>query len=94
MDDGAIMDMDTIEINGTNASSYAVFTNATTSANFSSENSLQLMDDTNCQMLTDSNDLYGLRLLRGNELSHDEIYDNSNHLFQLHTIQTWNLIPW
>lgn len=90
MDDGSsIIDMDTIESNGTNASSFAGFTNAPTSAtNFSCENSLHLMEDANCQMLDDSNDLYGLRLLHTNELGQDELYDSSNHLFQFQTIQT------
>lgn len=87
-DGGTIFDMDAMESNEADASTYTVLTNATQSAHFSSENSLQLMDDANCQELGDTNELYGLRLIRGDELDQDELYDNPNHLFLLHTIQT------
>lgn len=89
MDESTLTDTDAIEINGTDASTYAFSADATQSAaNFSSENSLQVIDDANFQMLDDTNDLYGLRLLRANELGQEEFYDNPNHLFLLHTIQT------
>lgn len=88
-DESTITDTDAIEINGTDTSTYAVSADATPSAaNFSSENSLQLIDDANFQMLDDTNDLYGLSLFRANELAQEELYDNPNHLFLLHTIQT------
>lgn len=88
MDGGTLFDMDTIESNEADASTYAVLTNASANTQFPSENSLQLLDDENCQVLSDTNELYGLRLIRDDELNPDELYDSSNHLFLLHTIQT------